>query len=264
MARLNLVVKTVGVAGSVGALVAMNLLSVPLRADPATVEASPKAPLVSATLALTSPAPAPAAPAPNTGKPPAATATPLPPVPPDSLDRYGKIWSPSNDVAHPLKLQLPFPNIGEIKIPSTDELNARDKLEELATLSDADIHAKLDEWPPYGKMSLRDQGAMLQRIQDFRDYRTKVAVEKQHQFGLLTLTPQQQAQFEKDYWDKRLQMDRDLTKQFAAVLKDREQKMGQELFREFSVSNASSPPSMVPPPTPAAPLPAGTPPVATH
>jgi len=254
MARLNLLAKIGGVAGSVTALVAMNFLSVSLRADPATVASSSKSSLISANLALTPPPTAPAPPpAPNNGKP---TVPPTPPPPiPDTLDLYGKIWAPSNDVAHPLKLQLPFPNIGEVKVPSQDELNARDKLEELATLSDADIHAKLDEWPPYGKMSLHDQGALLQRIQDFRDYRTKVAVEKAHQFGLLTLTPDQQAQFEKDYWDKRLKMDRDLAKQFSGILKDKEQKMGQELFREFSASNASSPPSMVPPPTPAPPPP---------
>ena len=239
--------------GSAAALVMMNLLSVPLQADPAAVAVSSKSSLVSANLALTPP-PAPATPpAPNTAKPPVPAAPAPPPPIPNTLDLYGKIWAPSNDVAHPLKLQLPFPNIGEIKVPSQDELNARDKLEELATLSDADIHAKLDEWPPYGKMSLHDQGALLQRIQDFRDYRTKVAVEKAHQFGLLTLTPDQQAQFEKDYWDKRLKMERDLAKQFTGILKDKEQKMGQELFREFSASNASSPPSMVPPPTPAPP-----------
>src|ERR1700722_4198997 len=166
------------------------------------------------------------------GKTPATNAAPVPP--PDTLAQYGKIVAPSDQVAHPLKLKLPFPGVGEVKIPTPDELNMRENLEQLAKLSDADIRIQLEKWPAFSKMSLRDEGAMLQRIQDFRDYHTNVAKAKAHDMGLLTLLPDQQARFEKDYWDKRLQMDRDLAKQFEPIFKAREQKLRDELFREFS------------------------------
>ena len=176
--------------------------------------------------------------------------------PPDTLGRYGKILTPSDEMSHPLKLKMPFPGVGEVKVPNQDELNMREKLEQLGQLSDSDIRMQLAKWPAYNVMSLRDEGAMLQRIQDFRDYRTRVAMQKAHDLGLFsTLTPDQKARFEKDYWDKRLPMDRDLAKQFEPILRAREQKMQDELFREFSsaslgpVAQAPKPPPPRPPPT---------------
>lgn len=167
------------------------------------------------------------APAPNV---PPGVPTPLP----DTFERYGKIVAIGNEPSHPLKLNLPFPSVGEVKIPNQDELIMREKLDQLTVLSDADIRAQLEQWPAYGKMSLKDEGALLQRIQDFRDRRARIAMEKAHQMGLLTLTPDQQARFEKEYWNKRLQMDRDLATQFDPIVKDHEQKLQDDLLREFS------------------------------
>jgi len=180
--------------------------------------------------------PAPMAPAQATSAPAKTPATNAAPVglPPDTLGQYGKILSPSDQMAHPLKLKMPFPGVGEVKVPTQDELTMREKLEQLAKLSDEDIHAQLEKWPAYGKMNLRDQGAMLQRIQDFRDYRSNVAKAKAHDMGLLTLLPDQQARFEKEYWDKRLLMDRNLAKQFDPIIRAAQQKMEGDLFREFS------------------------------
>ncbi len=66
---------------------------------------------------------------------------------PDTFNRYGKIWAPSDDVAHPIKLNVQFPGVGDLKVPSQDELSVRDKLEKLATLSDDQIRAELAQWP---------------------------------------------------------------------------------------------------------------------
>jgi hypothetical protein len=201
------------------------------------------------------------------GKPPQPPATP-PPLPPDTLSQYGKIVLPSDQVAHPLKLKLPIPDVGEVKIPTQDELVMRDKLEQLATLSDADIRMHLAQWPAFSKMSLRDEGAMLARIQDFRDYRSGTAKMKAHEMGLLTLTPDQQAKFEKEYWDKRLQMDRDLAKQFDPIFRAAQLKMMDDLYREFSstaqvpVAQAPKPPQ--PPGPPTTNKPAQTPPPVTQ
>jgi len=185
-------------------------------------------------------------------KPPARTpATNAP-----TLGQYGKILAPGDQPGHPLKLKLPFPDAGQVKIPSQDELTMRDKLEKLAELSDADIRMQLSKWPAYGNMSLRDQGALLQRIQDFRDFRTNVAKSAAHDMGLLTLAPDQFAKFEKEYWDKRLAMDNDLAKQFTPIYKARAQKVQDDLYREFSaLSPVPSPPQ--PKPAPPAGGPAG-------
>ena len=188
---------------------------------------------------------------PLTGATATTNAAPLAPPPEDTFNRYGKILAPGDDMAHPLKLNMPGIDVGDVKVPSHDESVMRDILEQLATLSDADIRAKLEQWPPYSRMNLKDEGAMLQRIQDFRDRHKKIAEMKARQLGLLTLTPDQEARFEKEYWEKRLQMDRDLAKQFQPIVKARELKMQEELFREFS--SAAKPGALAQAPKPSSP-----------
>jgi len=187
---------------------------------------------------------------------PVMTPPPKPPPPsvPDTFNRYGKIWAPSDDAAHPIKLNVQFPGVGDMKIPSQAELNVRDKLEQLAKLSDADIRKQLEEWPPYNQMKLGDQGQLLQRIQAFKDLRAKIALQKAHDMGLLTLLPDQQARFQQEYWDKQLQMERNLAKQFEPIWRAQQQKMEGDLYREFS-SPSAGPVALAPKP-PQAPVPA--------
>lgn len=186
--------------------------------------------------------------APAAAAKPAVGAPALPAIPPDDFVRYGKILAPNTEAGYPFKLTMPSPGFGELKVPNQGELAMREKLERLATLSDAEIRDQLEKWPAYSKMSLGDQGAMLTRIQQFRDRRSKMADVKAHQLGLLTLNPQQQAHFEQEYWDKRLQMDHQLSQQFEPAVHASEQKMNEELFREFS-----SPAALAQAPKPAAP-----------
>jgi hypothetical protein len=179
--------------------------------------------------------PLPADPEMATNGAPVAPAKPGPPaVPEDYFSRYGKILSPNDQPPYPFKLTMPAPGFGEVRVPHPEELAMREKLERLATLSDAQIRDELEKWPAFSKMSLGDQGAMLTRIQQFRDFRAKQAQKKAHDLGLLTLNPAQQARFEQEYWDKRLQMDRQLVQQFGPVVKASEQRLNEDLFREFS------------------------------
>jgi len=197
---------------------------------------------------------APAEPAPMSASAPMAPAKPgVPPVPEDYFQRYGKILTPGSEPSHPLKLSMPFPDVGQVKVPSAEELAMRDKLERLATMSDSDIRDDLSKWPAFNEMSLADEGAMLMRIQMFKDHRAKVAQERAHALGLLTLKPEQMQQFETEYWNKQLQVDRDLVKQFDPIYKAREAMMEEELFREFSAPGGPVPPPPAPKP-PAAPL----------
>jgi hypothetical protein len=61
------------------------------------------------------------------------------------------------------------------------------------------------------------------------------------------LNPPQQARFEQEYWDKQLQVDRQLAQQFEPALKGAEQKLNEDLFREFSspasLAQAGKPPA---------------------
>jgi len=207
----------------------------------------------------------PPAPVMATAKPPATNApSALSPAMQNTLGRYGNIVTPGDQVAYPLRLRLPLPNEAEVHIPKLDDLTKRAKIEALANLSDDDIRKQLAAWPAYGKMSLHDQGMMLQRIQDFRDYHLRVAMQKAHDMGLLTLTPAQQAKFEKQYWDQRLKLDEDLAKQFQPIYQAREQTMNDQLFREFSSAMpAPAPPAPKPPaPKPGHPAPASAQPLA--
>jgi hypothetical protein len=194
--------------------------------------------------------------APATSAAPAQPAPLAPGVPPldDYFARYGKILTPSTQSSYPFKLNMPFPGFGEVKIPTREELDERQILEQqLATLSDAQIRDQLEKWPAFGKMSLVDEGAMFARIQLFRDYRHKRAMEEAHRLGLLTLNPAQQARFEKEYWDKQLQMDRQLAQQLEPIYKTAQQKLNEDLYRQFS-----SPGRLVQAPkSPAAPPPSG-------
>ncbi len=202
---------------------------------------------------------------------PAATATAkpapvVPPVPVDYFQRYGKILSPGSEPAHPLKLSMPNPDVGQIKIPTGDETALRDKIERLTTMSDDDIRKDLANWPAFKQMTLADEGAMLVRIQQFKDHRAKLAQDCAHNLGLLTLSPVQMNNFTQEYWQKRLKMEQDLSHQFQPIYQARETKMEEELFREYSTPARPAPPTPKPvahkpavPPAPGASAP-GTPP----
>jgi hypothetical protein len=183
---------------------------------------------------------------------PAAPAKPGAPAvsapPEDYFSRYGKILTASNEPSHPLKLSMPFHDVGQIKVPTAEELAMRDKLERLATMSDDDIRDDLSKWPAFNKMSLADEGAMLMRIQQFKDRRAKIAQDRAHALGLLTLKPDQLARFEQEYWDKRLQIDRDMAKQFEPIFQARETQVEEQLYREFSTPGKPVPPPPAPKP----------------
>jgi hypothetical protein len=171
----------------------------------------------------------------------------------DYYVRYGQILKPSDQMGYPFKLNMPFPGLGEVKVPSKEELDMRVKIEQLALLSDDEIRQQLIQWPAFSKMSLADDGAMLARIQTFRDYRRKLAQDEAHRLGL-TLTPEQQKRFENDFWNRKLQMDRQLAQQLEPAFKAAEQKLSEDLYREFSMPGPliKAPPKPPSPPKPPA------------
>jgi hypothetical protein len=185
----------------------------------------------------------------QTAPPPAATtaaaggkpAPVVPPVPVDYFQRYGKILSPGSEASHPLKLAMPNPDIGQVKIPTPEETALRDKIERLTTMSDEDIRKDLANWPAFKQMTLADEGAMLVRIQQFKDHRAKLAQECAHNLGLLTLSPAQMDRFTQEYWKQRLMMDQELAHQFQPIYFARESKMEEELFREYSTPAKPAP-----------------------
>jgi hypothetical protein len=181
-------------------------------------------------------------------------ATAVPPPPNDYFKTYGHIMATTTEPDHPIRFMAPSTDVGQVKIPTDEEIMMRQKLEVLASMSDADIRAELEKWPAYGKMSLSDEGLFLARIQLFKDQRAHLAEASAKQNGLI-LNPAQQAKYEQDYWTKRLAMDANLTKQIGPIVRAAEQKMQEDLFREFST--APPPPLPRKPPAPKVPAMAG-------
>lgn len=196
-------------------------------------------------------------PKPNLPPPPGFVTNSANPIPPSYYDRYGHIVSASDDPTHPVKLNLPGPGVGELRLPTKDELDLREKLERLSGLTDAEIRAELEKWPPYQKMNLYDQGSMLQKIQQFRDYRSRVALDKSKQLGL-TLDPnsEQMRRFTNEFWAKKLAMDRQFIQQFTSAYNQQDEQLKETLFREYSTPSPLPPPSKkataAPPPKPSA------------
>jgi hypothetical protein len=240
------------ISSGAGALSFLALSVATLQAQPSMVP--PPEPVPPEPMTTTPPPPKPVV------SPSVAQVKPTPPSPakPDTFNKYGKIWAPSDDVDHPLKLNGHFPGVAEIRIPSQDELNDRDKLEQLSMLSDTEIRAQLEQWAPYSKMKLGDQGQLLMRIQQFKEQRTKIAMDKAHALGIYdSLTPGQREHFEQAYWDKRRQMDHDEVKQMEPIVKTWNQKLDEDLFRKFSSASAGPivpAPVSQPPQAPSAPV----------
>ena len=226
-------------------------LALALLAGAALALAAQTAPMQS--MQSTAPAAAPPPAAPGTKPAPV-----VPPVPVDYFKQYGHILSPGTEPSHPLKLSMPNPDVGQIKIPTPEETALRDKIERLTTMSDEDIRKDLANWPAFKQMSLADEGAMLVRIQQFKDHRAHLAQECAHNLGLLTLNPAQMDRFTQEYWQKRLKMEQELSHQFQPIYLARESKMEEELFREYS-----TPARPVAPPPSAKPAAAHKPPAPT-
>jgi hypothetical protein len=173
------------------------------------------------------------------GAPP--TTTPSPAPQPSSFP---------TDASHPLKLNFPFGWIGELKLPTKDELIYRDKLETVADLTDLQIRDLLEKWPPYNSMSLSDQGKMLQRIQDFRDRRNKLAQDEAQKLGLTTLSPADQQAFTKLFWLRRRQADEALLADFQAKYDAKQGEIDHEMEQVFAPRLPSPKPVSAPTPKP--------------
>jgi len=117
-------------------------------------------------------------------------------------------------------------------IPNRHEVEAREKLQELAKLSDEQLTAELHKWPRYQKMTFGERAKFLQRIQDIRDHRKNMAVNRARELNL-NLNPEQQAAFEKSYWDKKIVAEKQLSAETEPRRKELDEQMNQQLLKEF-------------------------------
>jgi hypothetical protein len=133
-----------------------------------------------------------------------------------------------------VRLNFPFAWVGELKLPTKDEISSRDKLEFLGDMSDQQIRDELEKWPPFNGMSIGDQGRMLVRIQEFKDRRSKLAQDEQQKLNLTNLSPTDQANFKKVFWQMRREIDDDLIADFQARYDAKQAELDHALVSKFT------------------------------
>lgn len=130
------------------------------------------------------------------------------------------------------------------------EMEMRDKLETLCKLSPQQLDAELQKWPRYQQMDLGERAKILQRIQEFKDRRHKMAENKARELGL-QLTTDQFTTFEQKFWDRRSQADHQLWLEMEPRRKALDQQINTELKQEFAAYAKPATPAPAPSPTPA-------------
>jgi hypothetical protein len=146
----------------------------------------------------------------------------------------------------------PAPGIGR------GDIEIREKLETLSQLTPQQLDIELQKWPRYQQMDLGERAKLLQRIQEYKDRRHRQAESKARDLGV-KMTPEQFATFEKRFWEKRLQADRQLWQEMEPRRKALDQQINSELKQEFAAfvtAPPPAPPTTIPapvaPPTPGA------------
>jgi hypothetical protein len=117
------------------------------------------------------------------------------------------------------------------KFPFQDH-ELRGRLDQLAQLSDEELKAHLEKWPRYKEMTLAEQSRFLMKIAEFRERRKKQAEMKAKELGL-QLTPEEQKEFEKRYWEKRLEMEQQIFQELEPRRKELERQLNELLKTEF-------------------------------
>lgn len=135
------------------------------------------------------------------------------------------------------------PHVGRMMSMDGKENEMRERLGQLATLSDDQLKAELTKWPRYQHMSLGEQSKFLAKLQEIRDRQKAMAAAKARELGL-NLSPEQKTAFESSYLQKRMAMERQLWKEMEPRRRQLESQISQDLMKEFGTS-ASNPPSSV-------------------
>ncbi|MEI9997724.1 MAG: hypothetical protein WDO13_00375 [Verrucomicrobiota bacterium] len=231
-------------AAGLSVLAMLIVLAAPARAQ-APMQAAPPPPPA----AKAPPTPA-GAPATNA----AAAHPPLPKPVQNTLSRYGNIVLPGDAVQYPLKLKLPFPGVGEVKVPKPDELVMRQKLEELARLSDDDIRKQLAQWPAFSRMSCETRGARCcsaSRISAITAPATPCR--RRTTWACSRSRPTSARSSSANSGTSGCRWTRSWPSSSLPVFQAREQKLEADLFREFSSATPGPAAPAVPAPRPPAP-----------
>ncbi len=172
---------------------------------------------------------------------PTSPPSPSPAPSPQATPTYSGLVS-GGDSAHPVKLNIPYIWVGDLHLPSQEEMKARFQLEALAALTDEEVRDRLLKWDKFNQMGLGDQGRMFSKVQDFRDKFNKLAQDEANHLGLTTLPPADALEFKKDFLEKRWKADESLVNEFQAKFEVSQKQLDEELLKKFK--------PLVPTPTP--------------
>ena len=120
--------------------------------------------------------------------------------------------------------------------PEESRWEVRQKIVQLLELPDDRLLAELEKWPRFQKMDLGRKGRFLERIARMRMERRHAAEREAEQLGLKLSDPQKEA-FERQYWQRREEMARQIWKETEGRRKALREKLKQELKAQFAAKD---------------------------
>ncbi|VVM08148.1 hypothetical protein MAMC_01991 [Methylacidimicrobium cyclopophantes] len=117
--------------------------------------------------------------------------------------------------------------------PEGGSWEMRQKIVPLLELPDDRLLEELQKWPRFQKMNLEQKGRLLERIARMRVERVRAAEREAKRLGL-TLSEDQRAAFQRQYWQRREEMIRQLWKETEGRRKALREQLDKELKTEFA------------------------------
>lgn len=117
--------------------------------------------------------------------------------------------------------------------PEESRWEVRQKIVQLLELNDDRLLAELEKWPRFQKMDLGHKGRFLERIDRVRMERHQAAEREAQRLGL-QLADDRKAAFERQYWQRREEIARQLWKETEGQRKALREKMEKDLKAEFA------------------------------
>lgn len=117
--------------------------------------------------------------------------------------------------------------------PEEGRWEVRQKIVQLLELPDDRLLAELEKWPRFQKMELGQKGRFLERIARMRAERQRAAEREAERLGL-QLSGERKEAFEREYWQRREEIARQLWKETEGQRKTLREKLEKELKAEFA------------------------------
>jgi len=103
------------------------------------------------------------------------------------------------------------------------------KMIDLALLPESDVEQNIDKLPMVAKMTETEKQKFTEHVKGFRNRIRKEALDKAEKIGI-TLSAEKQDEFVKNFWEKRIEMEKKLNEE----IEPRRKKLMQDILDELS------------------------------